>query len=144
MIALDTNVLVNAHRAEAPDHAVALALLNSLAGGDRPWALPVFCIGEFLRVVTHPRVFNPPTTLDAACGAIEQLLATPMVRLLRPGTAFADHLFRLARRADAKGNLVYDAQIAAVCREHGVDQIASFDRDFLRFPDLRLRDPRSF
>ena len=66
MIAVDTNILVYAHRKELPDHALALSRLTELAQGRTPWAMPVFCLGEFLRVVTHPRIFDPPSTLDEA------------------------------------------------------------------------------
>ena len=63
MIAIDTNILVYAHREELPLHRKARARLVGLAEGFEPWALPVFCLGEFLRVVTHPKVFDPPSTL---------------------------------------------------------------------------------
>lgn len=67
MIAVDTNVLIYAHREEMPYHSQALAWLRHLAEGQEPWVTPVFCLGEFIRVVTHPRVFDPPTPLVAAC-----------------------------------------------------------------------------
>ena len=67
---------------------MALARLRSLAEGDVPWALPVFCIGEFVRVVTHPRIFHPPTDLDTALLFMEQLLGSPSARLLTPGSTF--------------------------------------------------------
>jgi toxin-antitoxin system PIN domain toxin len=133
MIAIDTNVLVYAHRAETPRHAVALDRLRGLVEGGAPWALPVFCIGEFVRVVTHPRVFSPPTDLDTALAFIEQVLGSPSARILVPGPTFAVSFAEACRSGSAQGNLAFDAQIVAVCREHGVAEILTEDRDFSRF-----------
>lgn len=133
MIAVDTNVLVYAHRAETPRHEVAMARLRDLVEGGAPWALPVFCIGEFVRVVTHPRVFSPPTALDAALDFIGQVLGSPSVRILLPGRTFAESFAEACRSGAALGNLAFDAQIVALCREHGVAQILTEDRDFARF-----------
>ena len=138
MIAVDTNILVYAHRAETPLHTVALARLKQLAADALPWAIPVFCVGEFVRVVTHPRIFDPPSPLDVALAAVDALVAAPSVRLLLPGQAFPAHFAACARAAGAAGNLVFDAQIAAVCREHGVDQLLTADRDFARFADVTV------
>jgi predicted nucleic acid-binding protein len=85
VIAVDTNILVYAHREELPLHARAHHRLAGLAEGDVPWALPVFCIGEFLRVVTHGRLFNPPTSIEQALEAIANLYASPTVTVLSPG-----------------------------------------------------------
>lgn len=137
MIALDTNVLVRAHRRELPDHEVALARLEELASGEIPWAVPVFCLAEFVRVVTHPKVFDPPSTLDEALGALEGLLESPTLHLLSPGPRFARLFFRCVRAGDARGNLSFDAQIAAVCLEHGTHDLVTLDGDFARFPGLR-------
>lgn len=137
MIAVDTNILVYAHREELPQHAAARARLTALAEGDAPWAIPVFCLGEFLRVVTHPRLFDPPYTIDEACAALDRVLESPSLRILHPGDRFWRLLAEAARAADAAGNLVFDAQLAAVCRESGVSALLTEDRDFDRFPALR-------
>jgi len=138
VIAVDTNVLIYAHREELPQHATALKRLRTLAEAPVPWAIPVFCIGEFVRVVTHSRVFDPPSTLDAALAAIEGLLACPTLRILAPGERYPELLMRCVREAGARGNLVFDAQIVAVCREHGASGLLTLDRDFARFPGLKL------
>ena len=138
MIAVDTNVLVYAHRQHLPNHAQALRWLQHLAEGVIPWGIPVFCLGEFVRVATHPRVLDPPSTIAEASGALEGLLRSPSVRILSPGPHFPALLFEALREADARGNLAFDAQIAAVCREHGATQILTHDRDFARFAGLRL------
>lgn len=137
MIAVDTNILVYAHREELPQHAVARARLTALAEGDAPWAIPVFCLGEFLRVVTHPRLFDPPHTIEEGCGALDRILESPSLRILNPAERFWAMLAEAVREADATGNLVFDAQLAALCREHGVSALLTEDRDFDRFPGLR-------
>jgi toxin-antitoxin system PIN domain toxin len=137
VIAVDTNILVYAHREELPQHAAARTRLIALAEGDAPWAIPVFCLGEFVRVVTHPRLFDPPHTIDEACGALDRILGSPSLRILNPGERFWALLAAAAREADATGNLVFDAQLAALCRENGVSALLTEDRDFDRFAGLR-------
>ena len=86
MRGVDTNILVFADRDETPQHRKALQVLRELATGSEPWVLPWPCIYEFLRVVTHPRVFHPPTRLDEAWRAVESLLDSPSrVRLAEGG-----------------------------------------------------------
>jgi uncharacterized protein len=138
MIAVDTNVLVYAHRQELLQHKAALRRLRELAEGAAPWGLPVFCLGEFLRVVTHPRVFQPCSTLEQALSAVQSLLSSPTVRILSPGPRYPQLFDEAARAADARGNLAFDAQIAAVCVEHGAESLLTLDRDFSRFPKIRL------
>lgn len=143
MIAVDANVLVYAHRQETPLHAMALARLRALAEGSTPWALPTFCIGEFVRVVTHPRVFHPPTELDTALAFLDQLLGSPAARMIVPGPTFPERFAEACREGAVQGNLAFDAQLVAVCREHGVAEILTEDRDFARFGTpraVRLRE----
>jgi uncharacterized protein len=136
VIALDTNVLVYAHRAEMPLHAPALARLRELAEGTEPFAIPLFVIGEFVRVVTHPRAFTPPTALDVALAFVDGILGSPSARLLTPSTTFPALFADACRDGAAVGNLAFDAQLVAVCREHGVTELLTEDRDFTRFPGL--------
>ena len=136
-LAIDTNVLAHAQREELEKHDAAQALIGRLAAGDTPWAIPVFCIGEFLRVVTHRGVFDLPTPLDEALKVIDSLLMrSPSVRLLRSGDRYWRIFNRVALRANVSGNLVFDAQIAAVCLEHGFQTIVSEDRDMQRFEGI--------
>lgn len=139
MIALDTNILVFAHIRHSPWHEKALRCITDLAQGDGPWGLPVFCLGEFVRVVTHPRLLDSPSTLNQALQALDGLLESPTLRLLSPGARYPAILLRELRSADARGNLAFDAQIAAVCLEHGVAHLLTHDRDFARFPQLQTR-----
>lgn len=136
MIAVDTNVLIAAHRAEHPHHQRAFDRVTALAEGDAPWAVPFPVLVEFMRVTTHHRVFRPPSELAVALAFVEALLASPSLRLLVPGPD-AWHFLRAAlERGDARGNLVFDAQIAALCVEAGATRLVTFDRDFARFDNL--------
>ena len=139
MIAVDTNVLVYAHRGEFSQHERARGLLAELADGDALWAIPVFCLGEFLRVVTHPSILKPPTRTADAVQAIEALLHSASLRVLVPGERYPRLLLDLVTTSRVSGNLVFDAQIAASCLEHGVRTLVSNDRDFSRFPEIQLQ-----
>ena len=139
MIAVDTNVLIYAHRRETEFNAVATAELVRLAEGTEPWAVPVFCLTEFMRVVTHRRVFNPPSTISQAMDFINGIVDAPTCRVALPGADFLGHLESTVRKADARGNLMFDAQIAALCREHGIAAILTNDRDFERFERVQIR-----
>lgn len=138
MIAVDTNILLYAHFRRFAEHARAREWLRSLAEGAVPWAVPVFCIGEFLRVATHPRVMDRPSNLETALAAVEALLGSPSVRVLTPGARFLPILSDALREGNATGNLVFDAQIAAVCIEHGATRLLTGDRDFRRFRRIRI------
>jgi toxin-antitoxin system PIN domain toxin len=96
---------------------------------------------EFLRVITHPRVFDPPTDLDLALGDLATLLESPSLTMLGEGPGHAGHLDRLMRTGRVTGNLIHDAHIAALAIEHGVRELWTADRDFARFPGLRVRHP---
>lgn len=137
MIAVDTNILVYAHREELQQHRRARARLVELAEGAARWAIPVFCLGEFLRVVTHSRLFDPPFALHEACEALGRVLDSPSLVVLMPGERFWPLLAAASVEADATGNLVFDAQIVALCREAGVSALLTEDRDFDRFPGFR-------
>jgi uncharacterized protein len=135
MIAVDTNILIYAHREEAPQHAQAMRHVVRLAQGISPWSVPVFCLSEFVRVVTHPRVFGPPSSLSTALAFIDAVLGSPTVLVLTPDANFW-HVFRdLCVEADSKGNLAFDAAIAALCLTHGA-RLLTADRDFARFRAL--------
>jgi len=141
MTALDTNVLIAAHRAEHPMHVRSAERVHELAEGRTPWGLAIFCVAEFLRVVTHPRVFAPPSPLDVACSFVDNLLESPSVRLLTPDEGYWQTLRDVSITAGASGNLVFDAAIAALCRDAGALRLITMDRDFSRFEFLDVVQP---
>jgi len=139
--AVDTNVLVYAEIFSSPHHARALELLTGLAEEGRPWALPWPCAYEFLRVVTHSRVYHPPVPLARATSDLQRILASPSVTLLAETDRHAEVMAEVLEDSQATGNLVHDAHIAALCLEHGVSEILTGDRDFTRFRSLRVTNP---
>lgn len=139
MVAIDTNVLIDAHRRETRWHQAAASELIRRTESGELFAIPVFCVSEFVRVVTHRRVFRPASPVAEAFGFLEEILSSPGCLVLCPGPRFTTLLRETVERADARGNLVFDAQIAALCREHGVSTIITRDQDFYRFEPLRVR-----
>ena len=130
-----------ARRVEAPHHAAARHLVTSLAQRPEPWALPWPVVYEFVRVVTHPRVFTPPTPLDVLVPDLESLLASPSLQLLGEGASHQRHMRDQLTLGNATGNLPHDAHVAALRVEHGVGEFLTADRDFARFPGVRSRNP---
>ncbi|HVU02060.1 MAG TPA: TA system VapC family ribonuclease toxin [Polyangiaceae bacterium] len=144
MIAVDTNVLVYAHRREAPEHEVALGLMKRLSEGDAGWAIPWPCLFEFWSVVTNPRIWKADATIpEAAALQIDAWLGSPTVRLLSETEEFWSILRRVVERPRVRGPVVHDARIAALCLANGVETLLSRDRDFSLFPDLPIEDPFS-
>jgi uncharacterized protein len=141
MIALDTQILVFAHREDSPFHAAARAVLGELAEGTAPWALPWPVVHEFLAIVTHPRLYRPPSTQEQAFAFIEAVLASPSLRLLGEGPAHLATLKRLCQAGRIAGPVIHDARIAALCLDHKVRELWSADRDFSRCKGLRVRNP---
>lgn len=144
MIAIDTNILVYARRAELPHHTAARALVTSLAEGTAPWAIPWPCLYEYIKVITNPRVFRPPDTLANALADVESLAASPTVVLLGDGPTHLAHLRRVATDGQPLGAQIHDAHVVALALEHGVTELLSTDRDFRRYRALGalvVRDP---
>jgi toxin-antitoxin system PIN domain toxin len=137
-------VLIHADREEMRLHREAIRALRTLSEGSAAWALPVFCVGEFLRVVSHPRVFDPPTPVLEALASLEALLESHSVRLLAPGPDYLTLLREMLVCSGASGNLVFDAQIAAVCLEHGARTLLTEDRDFARFTGIQVQTLAAF
>lgn len=143
MIAVDTNILVVAFRADAKNHQVARSMLENLVNGEEPCGIPVVCLAEFVRVTTHANIFRPPSPLNEAMQALDELLNHPNVRLLSPGPDFFACFRQTLLDAQASGNLAFDAQIAALCRDHRVKTLVTYDRDFTRFPHVTCVTPET-
>lgn len=141
MIAIDTNVLVYSHREDSSLHEPAYRLVQEVAEGRAPWAIPWPCIHEFLAIVTHLRIFDPPTPRAGALGQVEAWLESPSLLLLAEGEGCWSALRALVEGGRIEGPRVHDARVAALCLGHGVRELWSADRDFSRFPDLVVRNP---
>lgn len=141
MIAVDTNILVYAHREESEWHAAAYAKLVELAEGRGAWAIPWPCVHEFLAIVTHPRIFSPPTPLAAAIDQVGAWVESPSLVLLAESDAHWRTFRDLLLNGKIVGAQVHDARIAALCLQHGVKELWSADRDFGRFPNLTVANP---
>jgi len=141
MIAVDTNILVYAHRRDAEWHKSARVLIAGLAEGSAPWAVPWPCVHEFLAIVTHARIYRPPTPLAQALEQVEIWLESPSLAPIAEMQGHWKELKALALAGRLAGGAFHDARIAAICREHGVQELWSADRDFSRFSGLRLRNP---
>ncbi len=142
MILVDVNVLVHAFREDSPRHADLRPWLEDLVDSDSAFALSELVLSGFLRVVTHPRVFSPPTPLERALEFAEALQSQPNCVLVAPGDRHWPIFRRLCLEAEARGNLVPDAYLAALAIESGSELITT-DRDFSRFPGLKWQPPHS-
>jgi len=141
MTAVDTNILVYAHRSDSPWRGSADLRLTELAESGQPWAIPWPCIHEFLSIVTHPRIYQPPTPLPDALTQIELWLAVPSLVLLGETSGYWPQLRGLLSVAAVAGPRVHDARIAALCLLHGVSELWTADRDLARFPGLTVINP---
>lgn len=142
MLAVDTNILVYAHRREPHEHAAALALLRSLAAASEPWAIAWPSVYEFFSVVTNPKIWKQAASSpDQAWAQLAALFEAPGVRVLSEPEGFASVLAGFARRARVRGPVIHDARIAAICVAHGIDKLLTRDRDFSLFPELTVEDP---
>jgi toxin-antitoxin system PIN domain toxin len=139
--ALDTNVLIFAEITSSPQHDRAVAVLRECSEGAAAWAIPWPCVYEFLRVVTHPRVYHPPVPIEVALADLATVLSSPSLVLLSETARHAEILDEIVRSSAVTGNLVHDAHIAALCIEHGVTELVTGDRDFHRFAGLRVQNP---
>jgi len=142
MLTPDVNVLVDAFRTDSPHHRDVAPSLRSIVDSLESFALFESVLAGFLRVVTHPGVFDPPAPLGRAIDFADALLAQPNCVVLRPGPRHWQIFLTLSRSADARGNLLADAYLAALVMEAGCTLVTS-DRDFARFDGLRWRLPRS-
>lgn len=139
MLAVDTNVLVYAHRQDSPFHAAAADLVRRLAEGAATWAIPWPCLHEFYSVVTHPQIYSPPSTPEQAAAQVNGWRGAPSVVLIGESEGYWDTIEPLLLGGRVTGPRVHDARVAAICAQHGVRELITQDRDFSRFPQVRVR-----
>ncbi|MEO5595773.1 MAG: TA system VapC family ribonuclease toxin [Lysobacteraceae bacterium] len=140
MIAVDTNLLVYAHRADMHQHTIAVAAMRGLAEGRQPWAVAWPCLHEFLATVTSTK-FKPASSPQLAWTALRNLVASPSLRLIGEGVNHLQWLGRFVERGTVRGGAIHDARIAAICLAHGVNELWTADRDFSKFPELKTYNP---
>jgi toxin-antitoxin system PIN domain toxin len=137
---LDVNILVYAHRQDSPQHQPIAAWLEGLLNSDEAFAISELVLSGFLRIVTHPKIFNPPSSWEDAQQFVSQLREHPHAVIVAPQNRHWTIFTKLCEQANAKGNLIPDAYHAALAIESGSEWITT-DRDFSRFPGLRWSLP---
>jgi toxin-antitoxin system PIN domain toxin len=137
----DANVLLYASDESSKYHARARAFLDDLASTTELVYLFWPTVMAYLRIATHPAIFEKPLQPADAVANIERLLALQRVHALGEHDRFWSSYLRVASEADARGNLVPDAHLVALMVENGVRTIWTHDRDYRRFPDIEPRDP---
>jgi len=140
MLLADVNILVYAHREDSPRHLECLQWLETLINSDQSFALSELVLSGFLRIVTHPKIFNPPSTLHDALEFAEQIRNRPNCIIVSPQERHWDIFTNLCRQSNAKGNLIPDAYHAALVIETGSEWITT-DHDFSQFSGLRWSQP---
>jgi uncharacterized protein len=141
MIALDTNMLVYAHRPESTFHYAAKKALVYLAEGRSPWAIPWPCVHEFFSITTNHRNFKAPTLPADAILQLEFWMESPTIRLLSDSSHSWQQLKSSISSGSLKGGQVHDARIHAICQAYGVSEFWTADRDFSRMRGLTLINP---
>ncbi len=141
VIALDTNLLVYAHRRAVPEHRDARRAIERATRDSRGWGIPVACLGEFWAVVTHGAASGRPSTPTEASAFVRSLVQEGGAVVWSPGAGFGPRLLDLARRLDVRGVRIFDLQIALLALDGGATEIWSHDRDFHSLPGLPVTDP---
>jgi uncharacterized protein len=140
MMLVDINVMIYAHRADVVRHEEYRDWMQALINGPEPYAVTDSAVAGLVRIVTNPRIYKRPATIDEALAYAGQLRNQPHAQVIAPGPRFWDLFSELCRKAKASADLVPDAYLAALAIEHGCEVITA-DKDFRRFPGLRWRHP---
>ena len=141
MIAVDTNILVYAHREDSEWHDKAFAAVARVAESGAPWTIPAPCLHEFIAIVTHPRIYRPPTPLPAVVLQVDAWFESPSLVIISESEGYWERLRSTLLSSQVVGGQVHDARVAALCLHHRVRELWSADRDFSRFAELKLRNP---
>ena len=141
MIAVDTNLLVHAHRRDSSLHSEAMESMVSLAESPTPWSICFHSLVEFYSVVTHPRIWGTPSSPNQAADQLAAWKESPSLRILTDHGEDLAKLLEMAAQAKVQGPMIHDARIANCCLAHGVKELWTVDRDFSRFKELKVRNP---
>jgi toxin-antitoxin system PIN domain toxin len=142
MVAVDTNILIYAHRKEYGEiHEDAVAALRPFVEGNGQWAIPYPCVYEFIAVVSHPKVFEKPTPVAEALDVLADFADSAGFHWLAESPGYLKTLRQIAEPAKVQGGKIHDARIAALCLHHGVRELWTRDRDFSWFPQIKTRNP---
>lgn len=141
MIAVDTNILIYAHRSDSPWHSIADRCVTTLAESGSPWMIPWPCIYEFMSIVTNLRIYQPPTSLEDAISQVECWLECPTLLVVGESTDYFLVFKDVLQHGKVSGPLVHDARVFSICLQHGVKILWSADRDFTRFEGLNIENP---
>src|SRR5204863_4745253 len=133
---VDTNILVYAHRPDSPFHQAAHRSLAELVESGNRWAIPWPCIHEFIAIVTHPKVYAPPSTLPEAISQVEAWLECPTLEAIGETREHWSVLKSALLTGNIRGPMIHDARVAAICVQHGVKLLWTQDRDFSRLPGV--------
>lgn len=138
---VDVNVLLYASDQASPRHGEARRFVEGRASDPDLFCITWPTLMSYLRIATHPRIFSAPLSPDEAMGNMDALLGLPRVRVLGEGDSFLDVYRDVTKGLSARGNVVPDAHLASLLRQHGVGTLYTADRGFRRFPFLDVRDP---
>jgi uncharacterized protein len=141
LIAVDTNILVYAHREDSLFHVAAMTCVRGLAEGVQSWAIPWPCVHEFYAITTHRKIYDPPSSCQQAVGQIDAWFASKSLVMLGESSSYWEALKLQLTTGKVVGPQVHDARIATLCIQHGVSEFWSADRDFSRYPLLRTVNP---
>ena len=141
MIAIDTNLLIYAHRTAVREHTAARRAIERASTDDRGWGISLASVSEFWGIVTHPAATGRPSTTSEAARFLRALVDDGRMEIWRPGPGFADRLLQLADDLEVRGVRIFDLQIGLTAFENGAHELWTHDRHFVRIPGLRVRDP---
>jgi toxin-antitoxin system PIN domain toxin len=141
VIAVDTNLLVYAHRRAVPEHSRASAALERAANDRAGWGISLPVLGEFWSIVTHPGAVGGPSTATQAASFIRVLVTEGEMKVWTAGAGFADYLLQRAVQMSVSGARIFDLQIALIAADNGAREIWTHDLNFVRLPGIRIHDP---
>ncbi|MFT4569454.1 MAG: toxin-antitoxin system PIN domain toxin [Hyphomicrobiaceae bacterium] len=141
MIAIDTNILIYAHRSGTDEHRAARRVIERAAGSGEEWGISLASVGEFWSIVTHPKAMGRPSTPTEASDFLTALAETAAMQTWVPGPGFGPRLLACACDLELSGVRIFDLQIALTAFDNGATQMWTHDVNFIRLPGLRVIDP---